>query len=269
MGLREQLNECTDPQPGDWGEITDLSAGSTDRDRKVDYGKFAILAFANLFTALQTFNAGIVSNPTGIGVVGINITQPVGFTVGGVVVNNVNNGSSFGPFIVIGRNNNGTTPAAGFLRMRGKTGNDNDVWVDSSATPGVIRVGNSTTTTNDTAGSVVGAQTSWVEFKEDIEVWDEPQQALDAILAARLFHYHLKGDETKRQYSGLIIHEEDRGAWYSENDGEHQVPALNERNLFGYLIGAIQAQQAQLLELRAEVERLKHVDERTSEPNSV
>lgn len=258
MGLREQLTECTDPQPGDWGEITDNSAPTADRERKVDYGKFAILAYASTFAALQTFNAGIVSNPSGTGVAGLSITPPAGFTIGSVAINNINNTNSFGPFISVGRNNNVSTPAAGFLRLIGRTGNSNDIWADSSATPGVLRIGNGTTTTTDTAGSVVGAQTSWVEFKEDIAEWTDHQDALDAILAAKLFHYHLKGDETRRQYSGLVITEQDRGAWFSENDGEHQIPALNERNLFGYLIGAIQAQQAQIEALRAEVEALKN-----------
>jgi hypothetical protein len=55
----------------------------------------------------------------------------------------------------------------------------------------------------------------------------------------------------------LVIRDEDRGAWFAENDGEGQIPALNERNLFGYLIAAMQAQQGQIEELKAKVAELE------------
>lgn len=37
----ENLNECTDPVSGDYLWIVDASAGSTDKDRRVNVGKFA------------------------------------------------------------------------------------------------------------------------------------------------------------------------------------------------------------------------------------
>jgi hypothetical protein len=52
----EDLNECTDPVSGDYMWLVDASAGSTDKDRKVDVGKFARLAVAQSFTATQTFS---------------------------------------------------------------------------------------------------------------------------------------------------------------------------------------------------------------------
>ena len=52
----EDLNECTDPVSGDYMWLVDASAGSTDKDRKVDVGKFARLAVAQTFTATQTFS---------------------------------------------------------------------------------------------------------------------------------------------------------------------------------------------------------------------
>jgi len=52
----EDLNECTDPVSGDFMWVVDASAGSTDKDRKVDVGKFARLAVAQTFTATQTFS---------------------------------------------------------------------------------------------------------------------------------------------------------------------------------------------------------------------
>jgi len=52
----ENLNECTDPVSGDFMWLVDASAGSTDKDRKVNVGKFARLAVAQTFTATQTFS---------------------------------------------------------------------------------------------------------------------------------------------------------------------------------------------------------------------
>jgi len=254
----EQANECTDPTTGDYLWIYDANAGATDKDRKVNVNKFAVLANTQTFTAAQTFTGGVGASQPATSTSAIAVTPLASMSVAPLAVSNIDNGSSFGPFVSIGRNSNGSTPAAGFIRLTGKTGNSNDIWADSSATPGVLRIGNGTTTTTDTAGSIVGSQSSWVEFKEDITPWNDNHAALDAVLACKLFGYRFKGDESRRQYHGLIIHEEDRGAWFSENDGEHQVPALNERNLFGHLIAAIQAQQAEIVALRAEIEALKN-----------
>ena len=52
----ENLNECTDPTSGDYLWVVDASAAGTDKDRKVDVGKFARLAVAQSFTATQTFS---------------------------------------------------------------------------------------------------------------------------------------------------------------------------------------------------------------------
>ncbi|MCE7982549.1 MAG: hypothetical protein DYG89_15265 [Caldilinea sp. CFX5] len=51
----EQANECTDPVGGDWLWIVDASAGATDRDRKLNAGRLAILANANAFTNKNSF----------------------------------------------------------------------------------------------------------------------------------------------------------------------------------------------------------------------
>jgi len=256
----EQLNECTDPVAGDYLNIYNASAGATDKDQRVDITRFGIKANTGTWTAAQTFAGGIASTQPATGTSAVAVTPVASMTAAPIAISAIDNTSSFGPFVSIGRNSNASTPAAGFIRLTGKTGNSNDIWADSSATPGVLRIGNGTTTTTDTAGSIVGSQSSWVELKEDITPWDDRSAALDAVLACKLFGYRFKGDESRRQFHGLIIHDEDRGAWFSENDGEHQVPALNERNLFGHLIAAIQAQQAQIEELKAQVEALTHAN---------
>lgn len=58
----ENLNECTDPVSGDYMWLVDASAGSTDKDRKVDVAKFPRLAIANTFAAAQTATAWYVNS---------------------------------------------------------------------------------------------------------------------------------------------------------------------------------------------------------------
>jgi hypothetical protein len=156
----------------------------------------------------------------------------------------------------VGYNNSASTPSAGSAVIHNRAGTYYSIWPDASGNLRIVS-GAQPTSATDTSGSVVGTQTSWAGIKEDITEWSEPQAALDAVLAAKLFHYHLKGDPSRRQYAGLVIRDEDRGAWFAENDGEGQIPALNERNLFGYLIAAMQAQQGQIEELKAKVAELE------------
>jgi len=55
----EDLNENTAPTTGDYLLCYDASAGGTDKDRKVNISKFAILANAGTFTARQKFANGV------------------------------------------------------------------------------------------------------------------------------------------------------------------------------------------------------------------
>lgn len=246
MGYREQLNECTDPVSGDWLEITN-TGNATDKEQKVNAGKFGILANTATWTATQTFTPAV-------GAYGIVITTPTNQSFPGIYVGLANNGTSYGPYIVIDRNNNGSTPASGFIQIVNRTGTGHNVWVDSS---GNLRIGTTApTNAQDTSGSVVGAQTSYVGLKTDITEWTDTTEALNAVLSLPLFSYKFKSGDG-RQYRGIVIDDVDRGAWFSENDAENQLPSLNERNLFGYLIGAVQALSAQIEALKAEVEKLR------------
>ena len=49
----ENLNECTDPVAGDQIHIYDASAGSTDKDRRVNVGNLALPSQRNLFAVAQ------------------------------------------------------------------------------------------------------------------------------------------------------------------------------------------------------------------------
>lgn len=247
MGYREQLNECTDPTTGDWLEITDTSAGSTDKDRRVNVSRFAVLANTGTWTATQTFTAGQTFAPAA-GTVPITLTTPSSQNTAMLQISTADCGANYGPHINIGRNSNVTTSASGWLYITNRSGTGYSLWPDAS---GNLRINGAATPTsaNDTGGTVVGAQTSYAALKEDITPWDG-DGALDAVLACKLFGYRFRGDESQRQYHGIVINDADRGAWFSENDAANQTPALNERNLFGYLIAAIKEQQAQIDELK-------------------
>ena len=271
----EQLNECTDPTSGDFLTIYNASAGSTDKDQKVDINKFAILANAQTFTGAQTFTpSGTGTNAIKVDMVASNtayaymayynavyrygVYQRSALSLIELVSADLGNTIAV-PYVSIGRNSNATVPSAGSLQLFNRSGTAYSLWVDASANLR-IHTAAPASAANDTSGTIVGNQTSYIGVKEDIEEWTDQRQALDAVLACKLFQYHLRGDETKRQYSGLIITDEDRGAWFSENDADNQTPALNERNLFGYLIAAIQEQQKQIRALQAQVEGITHAN---------
>jgi len=241
----ENLNECTDPTTGDFLLVTDASAGSTDKDRKVNISRFAILANTQTFTAQQTFTPTANTTP-------INISTPSNQGAAAISVGSGDCGSSYGPHISVGRNSNASTPAAGFLYMAARPGTMCAIWVDNT---GVVRLNTAAvpTNANDTSGTIIGNQSSYVGLKTDVVEWNDTKAALDAVMSVPLFSYRFIADQDDREYRGIVITDEDRGAWFSDNDKDNQVPSLNERNLFGYLIAAIQEQQRQIEELKARV----------------
>lgn len=175
-------------------------------------------------------------------------------------VSSKNNGNNVsGQRLVVGRNSNAGAegPTAGSILFTQAADTDTYMWADNSATPGVMRVNTSpptgssgTPTVVDTAGTVVGAQTSWYKLKNNITEFVNYQESLDAILAVPLYSF----DMSNRHYdSSLVIHKQDLGSWFSWND-EHdqQIPALNERQLFGYLIASIKVLYARITELEIE-----------------
>jgi hypothetical protein len=265
----EQLNECSDPVAGDFLPIFDASAGATDKDRKLNLNRLAILANAQSFTTTQTVAPATNAN-------GLNINMPVSNTASGLQIlynstlafnfiaqaaaraaqiSNFDNGTGTGPSFQVGYNNSASTPSAGSAVIHNRAGTYYSIWPDASGNLRIVS-GAQPTNATDTSGTVIGTQTSYAALKEDIAPWDG-DGALDAVLACKLFGYRFKGDESQRQYHGIVINDDDRGAWFSENDADNQTPALNERNLFGYLIAAIKEQQAQIDELK---EKLNHAN---------
>lgn len=196
----DQLNECTDPTTGDYLLLYDASAGATDKDRKVNISRFAILANVQSFTTTQTIA------PSATNVDGLLINMPTStanaaailkynsvtrFTLTASAGNSsidmaaFDNGSSIGPAILIRNNSNVTTPAAGSLGLFRKGGAFDSVWVDNS---GNLRIwaSNQPTSATDTSGTVVGTQTSSLDSKNISDTLPSLRESFSFILEAAL-----------------------------------------------------------------------------------
>ena len=171
-----------------------------------------------------------------------------------------------GPGIQVDRNSNAGAegPAAGIISVVQAGGGGAFLWSDNTAAPGVLRINtvrptgsSGSPTVSDTAGTVVGSQTSWWELKENIVSAraSDYENALQAVLAAPLYNFNLKSDSRRRL--GYVIYEQDRGGWISYNDNPQQVPALDERNLFGYQSAAIKALYTRIITLESEINALR------------
>lgn len=176
------------------------------------------------------------------------------FTLGGY-----DNGTGIGRQLLLGRNSNVTTPASGHLRISDAGGTAQYVWPDDSASPGDLRIGTTLpTNANDTSGTVVGTQSSWHALKKDIEPWDG-EGAIETILNTPLWSYRFQGDGKRgsKLMHGIVIHEDDRRAWYAMNGADNQIPALDEANVQGNLLGAVKKLVQKIDEQQAEIDFLK------------
>lgn len=250
----DQLNECTDPVSGDYLLIYDASAGATDKDRKANVNKFAVLANAQSFTAAQTFapatstTKGIIANAASGASVALQewqyntqlraFVQLTGSTTQFALAA-FDNGSGLGPGIYIDRNNNASTPAAGFLRLTNRGGSDYYTWADAS---GNLRIGTtSPTNANDGTGTVVGTQTSSLDSKNILGSVISPQEALQNLLnackALRRFSYK-NGAFNGEEFEGLVVDYAPR--YGMDRDEAHPAgKSLNVITLLGDLVQAV------------------------------
>ena len=223
----ENLNSCTDPGSGDYMWVVDASAGSTDKDRKVDMGLFPQLAATNTFTANQTINKAA---PT--------------FTLQGsgqslIALAAVDNGADLGPLVSVDRNSNASTPAAGHIRMRDKGGQFYSVWPDDF---GVLRIHTSgPTSANDTSGTVVGTQTSSLDSKHLFAGMTSIEDVLAAVQqgaeAVRRFTYK-NGAYNGEEFEGVVVDYAPR--YGMDCDDEHEAgKSLNLINAVGDLLRAV------------------------------
>jgi len=182
-----------------------------------------------------------------------------------LVLDPVDLAANRGRSIVIGRNSNASTPAAGSIWFERKDGSATyAVWPDIAM---LLRIG-SVGPTTDTSGTVVGDQTSWYEYKNIIRTRTDATAALQAVLDTKVEDFTYKNstyfdkDGNPEVFTGLVIR--DRTEWYGKNLGPQQIPALNEVNVAGYTVLSIQAlnntikeQQKEIGELRQELAEIK------------
>lgn len=159
------------------------------------------------------------------------------------------NGAAEGNYMRMGRNSNGSTPAAGFFAMDDRAGTVQYIWPDAS---GNLRI-NSATPINsrDTNGTVVGTQTSWHELKREISPWARTDDALRRVLDLDLYSFRFARDGQRgaKRLHGLVVFEDDRSAWWVMNGAAGQTPVLDEANLFGHLIASVQSLAARVAAL--------------------
>lgn len=245
----EQANECTDPTTGDYLWVVDASAGATDKDRKVNVSKIAILANANTFTDGQSFSPAA-------GTTAIYVGTPTNQTSAGLNIDSANTGTSFGPYINLGRNSNGSTPAAGFLFMANRGGTSYAVWVDNT---GVGRIGTTLpTNAQDTSGSVIGSQSSSLDTKNIIEPFTDYSSALNAIVDAPLFDFTYKsGAYNSQRFTGIVT--DYAPTFGMDRDEAHPAgKALNTISAHGYTFAAIKALHSRIEQLENHVRELQN-----------
>lgn len=256
------------PASGDLLAVVDVSASET---KKLTVANLidAVEGNANTFTKAQIINvsSGVPLTVQLSSASRLTVNQSA--TVSNIALSAADLGDVVGPAVSINNNTNATTPSSGHLRITNLNGTVYRIWPDSS---GNLRIGTSSpTNANDTSGTVIGTQTSWHELKENVIEWDGAE-ALAAIQALTLYSYRMieDGQKTpdgeKPTYYGLVITEEDReaNAWFALGLAENQIPALNDRTIFGYLLAAVRhganiigGLQAQLAALEERVTALE------------
>ena len=220
----ENLNSCTDPTGGDYLWIVDASAGSTDKDRKVDVSECALTGVANSFTGAQPFYG--------------KLTHGEAFSVLTLSAGNVGRNAS-GKILIVGRNNNAATPAAGQVRIEARDGTAYRIWPDNT---GVLRIWTSNPTySTDTSGTVVGAQTSSLDAKYLVAGMTSIEDVLAAVQqgaeAVRRFTYK-SGAYNGEEFEGVVVDYAPR--YGMDCDEEHEAgKSLNLINAVGDLLRAV------------------------------
>lgn len=160
------------------------------------------------------------------------------------------NGASYGTYITLQRNNNGSTPAAGWLQMILSGGTQRTMWVDNAGNLRLATV--APTNANDTAGTVVGTQTSHAASKVIMGDPVNDAEALDFICAAaaKVARFVYKaGSFNGEEFSGLVLDGETHNRYGMDIDKEHPAgKSLNVINAIGDLFLAVRGLTAMVKE---------------------
>jgi hypothetical protein len=178
--------------------------------------------------------------------------QVLGGNASSFILNPVDTGNSYGPYMAVLGNNNASTPSAGALILRDKGSTDYSIWPDDS---GVLRI-HTTLPTNalDTAGVVVGAQTSHVDYKLVLgaPIDDATALALVCAAAAQVARFvYRNGAFNGEEFSGVVLDGAKPHRYGMDADPEHPAgKSLNIVNAIGDLFLAVRglAQRVEQLE---------------------
>lgn len=203
-------------------------------------GTAALLATAQTFTAAQIIDVAS-GNP-----LTLRIAAGTHWTFDGTIANGyrlamtaIDNGAGSGRYVLLDQNNNGSTPAAGFVRMTSRTGTSYRVWPDGS---GNLRIHTADpTNANDAAGTVVGAQTSSLDTKnvlgEAAPIVDVLAAVRQGAEAVRRFVYK-SGSFNGEEFSGVVVDYSPR--YGMDKDEEHPAgKSLNVITAIGDLLMAV------------------------------
>ena len=169
------------------------------------------------------------------------------------VMETVDNGNNrTGPNFASGRNSNAGAegPAAGGYTFVAASGTGRHIWLDGGS---LIRINASpptgssgTPTVSDTAGTVLGDQTSWYETKHVAGLSRiDSTEALRTLLDTHIYDFqYVNHAYNDRWFTGPVGYT--REDWFLKNTGPQQIPALDEITVHGYTILAIQALHARL-----------------------
>ena len=202
-------------------------------------GTAALLGTANTFTQSQVINANSAQFTIARGGVDrFSFVATASATQVNIFATDI--GNTLGPFVSIGHNNNSSTPSAGVLLLANLSGTSYRHWVDAA---GLLRIHTANpTNANDTAGTVVGAQTSMAAAKHIsdglapiTEVLTSIQHA--AAQAVKRFTYR-SGSFNGQEFEGVVT---DLAPRYGmDRDAAHPAgKSLNEITLLGDLLRAV------------------------------
>lgn len=164
---------------------------------------------------------------------------------------NGDGGSSAGNYIRLGNNTNATNTAAGYVVFVEKDGTQQNVWADNT---GVMRV-NTTRPLNgfDTAGTVIGTQTSQRSTKNIYGEFIDYAGALSTILATPLFDFDYKsGSYNGQRFVGITT---DDSPAFGMDDGR----SFNPVTAFGYTVAAFKEIERRLAVAEATINTLRGV----------